>query len=265
MVATEQATVRGLTIAYDRAGSGPALVLLHGIGATAWRHQFDAFANDYTVIAWYAPGYGRSSDPGDDWVMADYADVLASLCDALGIERTHVLGQSWGGMLAQVFYARHPERVRSLVLSATSLGGRAQPEEERLARLNVRLRELETMTPREMARARWPAVLSPDPAPAVRDEVIEMLAQIRPVGYRRAAIVASELDTRAILPTIAVPSLVIAGEHDAVIPPVVRTRLIAEIPDAQSVTIPDAGHFAFIEQPARYNAAVQAFLHGVPA
>src|SRR4051812_43345269 len=125
MVTTGQVAVRGVRIAYRRAGQGAPLVLMHGIGAhsAAWRTQLDGLADAYDMIAWDTPGYGGSDDPPSDWPMAEYAEYLAGFLDALGIEKAHLLGQSWGGVLAQQFYGAYPERVRSLILSDTTLGG----------------------------------------------------------------------------------------------------------------------------------------------
>jgi pimeloyl-ACP methyl ester carboxylesterase len=264
MVAAGQVTVGGVTVAYHRAGAGPELVLLHGIGGTPWRCQFDALADDYTVIAWHAPGYGRSSDPDSEWTMAEYAGVLAGFLDGLGIARAHFLGQSWGGVLVQEFYRDHADRVRSLILSDTTLGGDAA-RPDAMDRLAVRLRAAETMTAADFARVRTPQLLGPDVSPSVAAAVEATLARmVHPAGFRNAAIALAHADTRAVLPQIAVPTLVLCGEHDPVTPPAVGTRLIGEIPDVRMVIIPGAGHLGAIEQPERYNAAVRDFLRAVP-
>ncbi|HUG13672.1 MAG TPA: alpha/beta fold hydrolase [Thermomicrobiales bacterium] len=256
--------VQGLRTGFLRAGAGPALVMLHGIGGNAgqFRRQLDALADLRTVTAWDAPGYVASDDAPDGWTMEDFADHLAGFLDALGIERADVLGQSWGGVLAQVFYGRHPGRVRSLILSDTSAGGGSQPEEERQAALQARLTALETMTPAEMAHRRAPAVLGPDPSEAMLREAEEMMAQIRPSGYRTAAIALANADTTTVLPAIAVPVLVITGEHDQIIAPGTGTRLRDFIPRARLAAIAGAGHLSSQEQPEDWNAAVREFLCG---
>ncbi len=264
MVDAGQVTVGGMTVAYDRAGAGPELVLLHGIGGTPWRHQFDALTDAYTLIAWHAPGYGRSADPDGEWTMAQYAETLAGFMDALGIARAHFLGQSWGGVLVQEFYRNHADRVRSLILSDTTLGGDAA-RADAMDRLAVRLRAAETMTAADFARVRTPQLLGPDAPPPVAAEVEATLARmVHPAGFRTAAIALAHADTRDVLPQIAVPTLVLCGAHDPVTPPAVGTRLIRDIPGAQLVIIPGAGHLGAIEQPERYNAAVRAFLRTVP-
>jgi pimeloyl-ACP methyl ester carboxylesterase len=262
MLNRQTALVNGFPISYLRAGGGPPLVLLHGIGgnATQFRLQLDSLSDDYTVVSWDAPGYGDSADPATNWTMADYADVLAGFLDTLDLDRVHLLGQSWGGVLAAEFYRHHPARVRSLVLSDTFAGGGAQPEAERQAGLQARLHGLETMTPAEMAKSRAPAVLAADPPAAVLAEVEAMLAEIRPTGYRQAAIVLAGADERDVLPTIRVPTLVIAGGQDRIVPLSAAEYLRDHIPGARLVMIPGAGHLASQEQPQRYNAELRAFL-----
>jgi len=90
-----------------------------------------------------------------------------------------------------------------------------------------------------------------------------MLAQIHPAGYRSAAIAISRADVRDVLPRIAVPTLVLCGELDRVVPPSVGTRLVGEIRGAQVVTFAGAGHLGNMEQPDRYTATVREFLHAV--
>lgn len=262
MATRETVSVDGIDISYLRAGDGPPLVMLHGIGgnATQFQHQLDGLANSWAIIAWDAPGYGGSGDPGDQWLMEDYAEALAGLLDALGLDRVRLLGQSWGGVLAQTFVGQYPERVRALVLSDTSMGGRSQPDDERLASLNMRLAALDSMTPAEMAAARTPAVLGPNPSAQASREAEAMMAQIRSTGYRRAAIALAEADTRAVHADIRVPTLILAGEHDRIVPPSTSASLQAAIPGAQLITIPNTGHLSGQEDPAAYNAALRTFL-----
>lgn len=98
------------TMAYHRAGAGPALVLLHGgwSDGRAWRPQLDGLADLFDVIAWDAPGCGGSDDPAGGMTMSDYADDLAALVTELGIGEAHLCGLSWGGGLALAVWQRHP-------------------------------------------------------------------------------------------------------------------------------------------------------------
>ena len=125
LAATELVEVDGLTIGYHRAGFGPALVLLHGYvgdGLATWRPQIEGLSDELTVIAWDAPGAGRSSDPPDQFGMAGYADCLRTVIDRLGLDRPHVAGLSFGGALAIEFSRRHPAIPRSLILASVYAG-----------------------------------------------------------------------------------------------------------------------------------------------
>ncbi|MEZ4522051.1 MAG: alpha/beta fold hydrolase [Thermomicrobiales bacterium] len=260
------ATVGGLAIHYDQRGAGPDVVLLHGIGGNTklWRYQLEGLSDEFRVTAWDAPGYGESDDPDDDdWSMAGYANRLAAFLDVLGIERAHVIGQSWGGVLAQEFYRLAPERFRSLTLSDTYAGGQAQPEEEREASLRARLNALETMTPEEMARQRVHALLMPDAPEHLVAEVESVLAEIHSPGYRMAAIALANADTRDVQPSICVPTMITVGDHDGIVPPERGREMHASIPGSRLVVIENAGHLPCVERPEIYNAAVRDFLMDV--
>ena len=129
----ELVEVDGLRITYERAGSGPPLVLLHGYvgdGPATWRYQLDGLSDAFTVVAWDAPGAGGSSDPPESFGTAGYADALAGFIAALGLETPHVAGLSFGAILALALYRRHPTVPRSLVLASAyaGWGGSLPPE-----------------------------------------------------------------------------------------------------------------------------------------
>jgi pimeloyl-ACP methyl ester carboxylesterase len=91
-----RAEVSGLSVAYERTGDGPPLVLLHGFthDSRVWRHQLEGLRDQFTVIAWDAPGAGRSSDPPESFGIGDWADCLAAFLGAAGVRRAHILGLS---------------------------------------------------------------------------------------------------------------------------------------------------------------------------
>lgn len=94
--------VGGLKISYERAGSGPPVALAHGFVGddhSTWGSQIDALADEFTVIAWDAPGAGGSADPPEDFGMAEYADCFAGFLGVLPIDRAHLVGLSFGGAL----------------------------------------------------------------------------------------------------------------------------------------------------------------------
>src|SRR5437867_4184781 len=117
--------VGDLRIAYERAGEGPPVVLVHGYvgdAITTWRHQLENLSAEFMVIAWDNPGSGRSDDPPESFALADFADCLARFVRAVGVERPHVVGLSFGGGLSLELYRRHPSIPRSLVLADTYAG-----------------------------------------------------------------------------------------------------------------------------------------------
>ncbi|MFF1250913.1 alpha/beta fold hydrolase [Pseudarthrobacter sp. NPDC058329] len=100
--------VAGIRIAFQRTGSGPPLVLFHGVGEDSriWRHQLEGLAGDFTVIAWDAPGCGRSDDPAPDLSARDLGLLAAGFVEQVtgGAVKPHVLGVSWGSMVALELY-----------------------------------------------------------------------------------------------------------------------------------------------------------------
>ncbi len=262
MVEKRHVTIDGRGMAYHRAGNGPVVVMLHGIGGNAiqWRAQLEGLSDEFTVIAWDTPGYGDSDDPDGDWSMADYAEQLARFFDHLGVDRVHVIGQSWGGVLAQEFFRQFGDRVCSLILSDTFPGSACRPEEGRNASLQGRLKAVETMTPAEMAKARLPMLVPEGTPEATKQEIETMLAMIHPDGYRQAAIALHNSDERDVLAKINVPTLVIAGEHDRVVPLPLLKLLVDGIRGARLEIIPGTGHLSNQEKPTVYNDIVRSFL-----
>jgi pimeloyl-ACP methyl ester carboxylesterase len=121
----QSVAVVGQTISYCEAGQGPSLVLLHGFlcDARVWRPQLSGLSDQFRVVAWDAPGAGASSDPSEPFTTENYAQCLAAFLNAIGVENAHILGLSWGGILAQTFYGLYRQRVRSLFSRIPMLAG----------------------------------------------------------------------------------------------------------------------------------------------
>lgn len=257
--------VGGLRVAYRRAGLGPPLVLLHGgLGdSREWRRQLEGLADEFTVLAWDAPGCGGSSDPPATFRLPDYADCLAGFIQALDLGRPHVGGLSWGGGLALELYRRHPQIPRSLVLASAYAGwaGSLPPEvvAERLERV---------MGEAERPPEQWvPGYLSglfTDSAPAeVVEEALAMMLEVRPAGIRPMVQGLAEADLRGVLPRIQVPTLLLYGDADRRSPLEVARDLHAKIPDSRLVVLAGVGHQCDMEAPDRFNAEVRDFLWSV--
>jgi pimeloyl-ACP methyl ester carboxylesterase len=253
--------VDGQAIAYRQAGEGPALVLLHGFlcDSRCWKPQLLHLSDQFRVIAWDAPGAGLSSDPPDTFTTASYAHCLAMFLDAIGIERAHILGLSWGGILAQEFYRLHPERFRSLVLADTYAGWRGSLPEviwhERLATcLDDADRSAETLVVKFV-----PGVFTDGASQDLREEFSAIVRQFHPAGFRLMSLSSAEIDTRDLLPNIGVATLVLWGEDDRRSPLQIAEQFRAAIPGAELATIPNAGHLSNMEQPDAFSAHVRRF------
>jgi pimeloyl-ACP methyl ester carboxylesterase len=252
--------VAGLDVAYDRAGDGPLLVLVHGAAGDAreWRPQLAGLSDDFTVVAWDEPGAGRSSDVPAGFGLAGYATALAALIDALGAP-AHVCGLSWGGTVALELYRRCPQAVATLVLADTYAGWKGSlPEDE----VRARVRSVERMlaAPAEEGTPALPGLFAGEPPHDVVDLLAAVAADVRPASLRVALRAVADADLRDVLPSIAVPTLLLWGACDARSPPAVARDFARAIPGAELVLIPDAGHMSNLERPDAFNAAIRAFL-----
>lgn len=259
---TDRVEVAGLMLAYRRAGIGPPLVLLHGAyeDGRIWSRQLEGLSDAFTVIAWDAPGCGLSDDPPEAFTAADYGDCVAGFLDALGLRRPHVLGLSWGSVLALVLYQRHPDAAGSLVLASAYAGwGGSLPPEEVQRRMRQVLREVE-LPAKEFVPDWIPTLLTKSASQELVDEVSAIMHDFHPAGMRTAAHALGEVDLRGVLPTIAVPTLLLYGDADVRSPVKVAEELHTRIPGSTLVVLPGAPHLSNLEQPEQFNEAVRRFL-----
>ena len=254
--------VGGMTVAYERRGEGPALVLIHGglIDHREWDAQLDGLSGTFTVIAWDAPGCGASSDPPESFRMPDYADVLAGLVDRLGIERPHVLGLSWGSTLALELYRRRPDLPRSLVLTGAYAGWAGSlPPEEVTSRFEGLLEQIERPAD-EWVRAFLPTLLTDGAPQEMGERLGAIMSDSRVAGIRPMLFPMAEADLREVLGTIAIPTLLLNGELDVRSSPEVVEEMHRTIPGSRLVMLPGVGHQSNVEAPQRFNDAVRSFL-----
>lgn len=246
-------------IAYREAGSGPGLVLLHGLGGSSksWVEQYRGLADGFRVIGWDAPGYGGSdTHPSPQPSADDFAAAVVGLIAALGLERVFLVGHSMGGIVAPRVALARPGLVERLVLSATKTT--FVPD---AALFEERRRELETLGPEEFGRRRSAGMLAPDAPEHVRRQAAAVAAEARLPGFTGAVNVLSTTDNTALLPGLGIPALVIAGATDRIADDA-ATRRLAETAGVERVVIEGSGHAAYVEQPERYNAALRSFFNG---
>ncbi len=227
-----------------------------------WRRQLEGLSDEFTVVAWDAPGCGRSSDPPapETFRLSDYADCLAGFVDALGLGRPHVLGLSNGGGLALEFYRRHPMIPATLVLASAYAGwaGSLPPEvvEQRLQRAR---READ-LPPEQWVRGYLPGLFTEAAPPELIDEAVAIMSETRPAGMKAMTSAFAEADLRNVLPLIEVPTLLLYGDADQRSPLNVAEDLHAKIPTSKLVVMPGVGHASNLEAPEVFNTEVRNFL-----
>jgi 3-oxoadipate enol-lactonase len=251
------ADVNGHRIHYVRQGSGEPLLLIQGLSGNHlhWGDEFLGLLDeDFELIAPDNRGIGHSSRTSDPFTIADMADDAVELLDALEIESAHVMGISMGGMTAQEIALRHPERVRTLTLGCTYAGGEGSsltdPQViERLAEL------LMTGRTEEALRVGFSYNVSSDFASDPRNfELIKRVAEELPGSLEILMLQVQAVaghDTSQRLGEISVPTLVIHGTEDQMLP-VANARHIAErIPGARLEVMDGVGHAFWWERPER--------------
>ncbi|GAC1605064.1 MAG: alpha/beta fold hydrolase [Acidimicrobiales bacterium] len=241
----------GVHVYWDTRGQGPAILLSHGYSATSemWDGQLEVLAQNHQVITWDMRGHGRSDSPDDPGAYSresTIADMVAIL-DALELDRAAIAGLSLGGYMSLAFHLTHQDRTAALLLFDTGPGYR-----------------------RPASRAAWNAMAAK--TAAAYDQLgfaaIGQSAEVRAATHRSPAGLAhaargmlsqNDDDVLASLPSIAVPTLVLVGEHDdRFLAP--AEYMAAKIPGARKVVLPGAGHAANIDQPQSFNQAVLDFL-----
>lgn len=250
-------------IALRTVGRGTPLLLLHGIGGAgvSFTPQLDALADDYQVLAWDAPGYGCSSDPAAAPGIDGYADAAAEILAERG--PGHVVGVSWGGVIATRLAAKRPDLLRSLTLAGSTVGsGRTR---DSAARMRERAADLRRLGAQEFARARGPRLVAPGAPRHVVDRVVTTMAAVRLPGYAYAAESMAETDHTEWLGSIGVPTLILVGAEDRIAGVPESRRLADGITGARMEIMPNAGHAANQERPEEFNRLLTAFHQSVEA
>ena len=251
----------GARVWWDSTGEGEPVLLLMGLAypAAMWFRQVPALAGSYRVLRMDNRGAGHTGDvPGAPYTVETLAADALAVLDAAGAESAHVVGISMGGLIAQELGLTSPERVRSLALLATHSGiAHAVLDPEAL----VLLQKRGEMTPEEAAEASVPF----NYAPTTPRERIEEDWSVRfplaatTVGYQAQGGTAlwSGLER---LPSMRVPTLVLHGALDRLVPVANGERIADAIPDAKLVTLPDANHVLTTDATDRVNEVLLQWL-----
>ena len=266
------ARANGAKLYYEEHGAGEPLLLIMGLGGahTGWMFQVPAFRRHYRVITYDSRGLGLSTDDGAPYTVRTLADDAVALLDHLGIERSHVLGLSLGGMVAQEMAITYPDRVHKLVLVATTPGGERQA-------VTPAMRQALGIDPDADMTAMEPGDYEVDLAevgavitrlsfnnrlvPWVMTKLARRLGKLASTeGINRQAQAAGGVDTLSRLHLIQAPTLVMAGTNDRIVQPHSSEVLASRIPNATLILLKGASHAFAIEAPWRLNRPVLRFL-----
>jgi pimeloyl-ACP methyl ester carboxylesterase len=263
--AAQQYAVRGLATTVDLSGDGPAVLFVHGfpLDRTMWRPVASALTGWRRILP-DLRGFGHSEGPEDGYAMSEYADDLAALLDVLRVPDAVVCGLSMGGYVAFELLRRHPGKVRALVLANT----RAAPDDaEGKGKRDAMIARIRRDGPGFLADEMLPRLVGPDTArtmPDVLRQVRAMVTAQSTVGLVGAlAAMRDRPDSRPLLAGITVPTLVVHGNDDQLIP-LAEARAMAEaIPNAHFAVIPAAGHLAPVEQAVNTGRVIREFLESL--
>ncbi len=262
------ANVGGRRLAYDEVTPQHpkgTILLLTGLGGKrlGWVRQLPVFGQTYRTLAMDHRDVGDSDPYGESYTVGDQADDAAALLRALSAAPAHVVGISMGGMIALNLAARHPELVRSLVLVATSAGGATHvgptPEAAAVLRPDPGA-EIGERAARTYRTITAPGYLDAHPEEA---ELIARAARHKPMSldsYTRQYGAVMSHDVTAQLPNLHIPTLVVHGDADPLVPPGNGYHLAREIPGAKLIIYSDTGHIPIMERAEDFNRDVLAFI-----
>jgi pimeloyl-ACP methyl ester carboxylesterase len=267
-------STNGITMYYEIHGAGTPLVLLAGLGYSSWQWQrmVPYLAQHCQVITPDNRGAGQSGKPAGPYTAALLAADTVGLLDALGIERAVVMGHSMGGFIAQALALAHPQRVSKLILAATNFGG---PHHAPVTPAAMKV--LADVSGDALTRFKNGLIVSTAPGFAERQP--ELVAQwlawraanpVDPAAYgAQLSIGLGLLDEAAAfehkLPALTMPTLILFGAHDTVVPPANAELLARQIPHSEIRILPDAGHFFPLEVPTEAAQIVAEFILRSPA
>lgn len=257
----------GCRIAFDDAGSGSPMVLIHAfpLCREMWAPQRLALAKTHRVLTPDVFGFGDSDLPADGWTMDGQADAFAAWLTGIGVTGPVVFGGlSMGGYIAFAFARRHPHLVKGLILADTradadSAEAKANRDKTiEFVNRNSAAAQIDKMLPNMVSR------LTRDHRPEVVVEVRRMgSAQTVPGVVAAVKAIRDRPDSTANLAGFQFPVLVIVGSDDAITPPALAAAMVGELPDATEEVLDSAGHLSNLESPEAFTTAVTRWLTAI--
>ncbi|HEX8221147.1 MAG TPA: alpha/beta hydrolase [Chloroflexia bacterium] len=251
---------------YEERGRGVPVVLVHGFpfDRSIWSAQLEELSDEARVIAIDLPGFGGSEPLGEEEASIDgYADAIARWAGETGLDRLVIVGHSMGGYVALAFARRHPEMLAGLGLVCTRPG--PDTEQARQGRYTM-IENVRDKGAQAVVDAMLPRLLSPgtrEERPGVEEQTREVMLRQGSDGIIAALqAMASRPDSSPMLAQIEVPTAVIGGADDAIIPAAEEDLMAATIPGATQLRIDGAGHMPMLEQPGRLTEALRNLARG---
>lgn len=261
-----QTNINGANIAYTDVGKGVPVVFVHGfpLNRNTWMHQIDSLKAEFRIIAPDLRGLGDSDGEGEVTTMAQFADDIHALLQNLKTGPCVLVGHSMGGYVTLAFARQYPNMLKGLVLVGTKSGADS-PEAAAARRTTSDKVKIEGS--RVVVEAMTPKMLAPGNTDAkMLEQVREFMSRSKPAGVIAALLgMATRPDSTPMLANIQVPTLVITGADDIIIPPAESEKLSQAIPRAALEVIPHAGHLVAFEKPAEFNRAMTAWLRALKA
>lgn len=245
-------------------GSGPPLILIHGIGAArdVWRFVVPQLTPHFTVVTYDLRGHGASPTLPEDITLDHMVEDLERVRERAGLAQAHFAGHSLGGMIGPAYARAHPDRVLSLGLLSTAAG--RTPDDSARVRGVVRAMEAQGIAPvLETLTDRWfTDAFMANHGDTVRrrlDQVIACNAEVFLNVFR----IYAGTEMMPWLPEIAAPCLVLTGEHDGGCNPRLNEGIAAALPDAELVILPRVKHAILLEAPDQVAAHLVRFIAGL--
>ena len=252
---------KGIGIHYTVEGKGQWVFLSHSLACnnSMWDEQADALKRHHRVLRFDTRGHGGSDAPDGAYSLDMLAEDLLSVLDALGIEETHFVGLSMGGMIGMTFALQHPERFRSLVLCDTA--SRIPAEAAPVWEGRIKTAAEQGMEPLvEPTLQRWFTEPFHKSNKAMMKRVGQMIRTTRPAGYIGCCHAIPKINLTDRLGAISCPVQIIVGEQDVGTPVAMSRAIHDAIPGSELVIIPSASHLSNLEQPGLFNKALLGFL-----
>jgi 3-oxoadipate enol-lactonase len=256
-----KAHINGIEMHYEVSGSGPWLTLSHSLAANTamWDAQMQALNQHFTVLRYDIRGHGQTQATPGPYTLNQLSDDVHALLVHLGVQSTHWIGLSLGGMIGQTFAIRHPEMLGHAVIADSS--GRGAPNAASMWGDRAKLALSQGMLPLvEPTLQRWFTQDYREKNPAVMAQIGQMIASTPPEGYAGCCGAISGLDTLDQLRDLRSPCLVMVGEQDMGTPPAMSELIHQHWPASSYVVLQNAAHISNIEQAQAFTDAVMKFL-----